>query len=216
MTTHADPNPTSGSTPADPMAGAAFLATDAAPEVVAAYSRALDAVHAFHHALAKAVPEPETLDQLADDLHSWADRLAPFAVPETSRLSGRLPALPVRGHLAFPPFIVESADDVEVVGTVTFGAFFLGAGGAAHGGAILNVLDEVLGVQASAGGRRPARTAYLKTDFRSIVPVETPLRVRAWIDREDGRKRYLRGEIWAGDTLCAEAEALFVELRSLG
>lgn len=37
------------------------------------------------------------------------------------------------------------------------------------------------------GDRKPARTAYLKTDFRAIVPI--------------------------GETLCAEADSLFVELR---
>lgn len=198
---------------ADPMAWATFRNSAADPEQVQAYSSALDALHAFHDALSKAAPDAGTLDRLADDLRGWTEALTPYEKPELSRLSGRLPSLPVRGHLALPPFIVESADDQQITGTVTFGAFFLGGGGAAHGGAILNILDEVLGVQASAGGRKPARTAYLKTDFRSIVPIETPIRLRAWFEREDGRKRYLRAEMWAGDTLCTETDSLFVELR---
>lgn len=200
-------------TTTDPMAWATFRNVAAAPEQVQAYSSALDAVHAFHDALSKAAPDAGTLDRLAADLRDWAEALTPFEQPEVNRLSGRLPSLPARGHLAVPPFIVERADEHEIVGTVTFGAFFLGGGAAAHGGAILNVLDEVLGVQASAGGRKPARTAYLKTDFRSIVPIETPIRLRAWFEREQGRKRYLRAEMWAGDTLCTETDSLFVELR---
>ncbi len=200
----------------DPMAWATFRNDAVEPEQLRAYASALDALHAFHDALAKAAPDAATLEGLAADLRGWTDVLEPLEKAETERLSGRIPSLPVRGQLSLPPFIVESEDDQEIVGTVTFGAFFLGGGSAAHGGAILNIFDEVLGMQAAAGGRKPARTAYLKTDFRSTVPLGTPVRLRAWFAREDGRKRYLRGEMWSGDTLCAEAEALFVELRQIG
>jgi acyl-coenzyme A thioesterase PaaI-like protein len=196
-----------------PMDWATFRNDDATPEQVQAYSATLDAVHAFHDALSKAAPDAGMLDQLSADLRRWTDVLTPLAKPEVARLSGRLPALPVRGHLAIPPFIVDHADSEQIVGTVTFGAFFLGGGGAAHGGTILTVFDEVMGVQASVGGRKPARTAYLKTDFRSIVPIDEPIGLRVWFDREEGRKRYLRGEMRVGDTLCAEADALFIELR---
>lgn len=201
-------------TSTDPMAWASFRNDDVVPEQERAYTAALDAVHAFHDALSKSAPDADMLSRLAADLRSWTAELTPLEQPEVSRLSGRMPSLPVRGHLAVPPFVVESADEHEVVGTVTFGAFFLGGGSAAHGGAILNVLDEVLGMQAAAGGRGPSRTAYLKTDFRSLVPIETPIRLRAWFDREEGRKRYLRGEMWVGDTLCNETESLFIALRT--
>lgn len=194
-------------------AGTTFFNIDASPEQVQAYSAALAAVHAFHEAMAKSAPDAGTLDRIAAELHGMADALTPWEMPEEARLAGRLSSLPVRGQLALPPFVVESADDHEITGTVTFGAFFLGRGAAAHGGAILNIFDEVMGMQSVAGGRGPGRTAYLKTDFRAIVPIETPIRLRAWFDREDGRKRYLRGEMWVGDTLCAEADALFVGMR---
>jgi acyl-coenzyme A thioesterase PaaI-like protein len=191
----------------------AFYNTAVSAEQVRAYSSALDAVRAFHEALAKSAPDAETLDRLTADLRGWTDALTPWERPEEARLAGRISSLPVRGQLALPPFVVESADDHEITGTVTFGAFFLGRGAAAHGGAILNVFDEVMGMHSVAGGRTPGRTAYLKTDFRAIVPIETPIRLRAWFDREDGRKRFMRGEMWSGDTLCAEADALFVGAR---
>jgi acyl-coenzyme A thioesterase PaaI-like protein len=96
---------------------------------------------------------------------------------------------------------------------VTFGLAYYGGGEAVYGGTIMTVFDEALGAQASAGGRKAARTAYLKTDFRAILPMDTPIRVRAWFHREEGRKRYVNGDMWAGDTLCATAEGLFVEMR---
>jgi acyl-coenzyme A thioesterase PaaI-like protein len=185
----------------------------AGPDQVAAYSAALDALHKFHDAFSSAAPGTEMLDLLSADLRRWTTALAPMAVPEVDRLSGRIKGLPVRGHLAIPPVLLDVSERDRVEGTVTFGPYFLGGGSAAHGGIITMVFDEVLGIQASAGGRRAARTAYLRTDFRSIVPIDVPVRVRAWFEREEGRKRYIRGDMRVGDTLCAEVDSLFVELR---
>ncbi len=114
-----------------------------------------------------------------------------------------------------PSFIPIAGDHEKVEGTVTFGRYFLGGGGAVHGGAIPLLFDEVLGRLASSGDRAPARTAYLHTDFRSITPVGVELAVRAWFVSEQGRKRTLRAQLTHGDTLCAEAEGLFIELRPI-
>jgi hypothetical protein len=78
------------------------------------------------------------------------------------------------------------------------------------------LFDEVLGRLADTGGRPPARTAYLNTDFRAITPIRCELQVRAWIEREEGRKRFLAGEIREGSLLLAEARALFVSLAASG
>ena len=86
----------------------------------------------------------------------------------------------------------------------------IGAGGMAE---VFRARDEVLGRLASSGDRAAARTAYLHTDFRSITPVGEELAVHAWFVSEHGRKRLLRATITHGETLCAEAEALFIELR---
>ncbi|MCW2770162.1 MAG: thioesterase [Aeromicrobium sp.] len=187
--------------------------SSASPEQVRAYGSALDALHAFHDALASAAPRPELLDRLAEDLRGWTDTLAPMAVPELDRLAGRSLSLPVRGHPAIPPVTVDSLDGGKFEGTVTFGAFFLGGGGSAHGGTILTIFDEVLGVLAVTQSRAATRTAYLKADFRATVPVDVPVRVVASVERAEGRKRFLRGEMWVGETLCAEADALFVVVR---
>jgi acyl-coenzyme A thioesterase PaaI-like protein len=112
-----------------------------------------------------------------------------------------------------PNFIPVAGDLEKVEGTVTFGRYFMGGGGAVHGGAIPLLFDEVLGRLASSGERAPARTAYLHTDFRSITPVGEELAVRAWFVSERGRKRILRAQLTHGDTLCAEAEGLFIALR---
>ncbi|WP_036474155.1 MULTISPECIES: hotdog domain-containing protein [Mycobacterium simiae complex] len=171
------------------------------------------ALRDFLDDVAAAAPDRATTVALTKDLKDWTDRLAPAAVPERRQIFARRLDLPGRGQTMAPSFIPIAGDPEKVEGTVTFGRYFLGGGGAVHGGAIPLLFDEVLGRLASSGGRAPARTAYLHTDFRSITPVGEELVVRAWFVSEQGRKRLLRAELTHGDTLCAEAEGLFIELR---
>lgn len=179
----------------------------------AEYGDMIAALRDFLDDVAAAAPDAATTVALTDDLNRWADRLAQSAVPERRQIFARRLDLPGRGQTMSPSFIPIAGDREKVAGTVTFGRYFLGGGGAVHGGAIPLLFDEVLGRLASSGGRAPARTAYLHTDFRSITPVGVELAVRAWFVSEQGRKRTLRAQLSRGDTLCAEAEGLFIELR---
>jgi len=62
-------------------------------------------------------------------------------------------------------------------------------------------------------GEPRQRTAYLKIDYRHIVPVEKELQFDAGVDRVDGRKIFVSGRLSDGDTLLTEAEALVVRLK---
>jgi acyl-coenzyme A thioesterase PaaI-like protein len=179
----------------------------------AEYGDMIAALRDFLDDVAAAAPDTATTVVLTRDLESWSERLAPAAAPERKQIFARRLDLPGRGQTMSPNFIPTAGDDERVEGTVTFGRYFLGGGGAVHGGAIPLLFDEVLGRLSSSGARKPARTAYLHTDFRSITPVGEELAVRAWFVSEQGRKRVLRAELAHGDTLCAEAEGLFIELR---
>jgi acyl-coenzyme A thioesterase PaaI-like protein len=179
----------------------------------AEYGEMISALRTFLDDVAAAAPDTEMTVALAEELNAWADRLAKVRVPERKQIFARRLDLPGRGQTMSPNFIPTEGDAQGVRGTVTFGRYFLGGGGAVHGGAIPLLFDEVLGRLASSGARAPARTAYLHTDFRSITPVGKELSVRAWFVSEQGRKRLLRAELKHGDTLCAEAEGLFIELR---
>jgi hypothetical protein len=179
----------------------------------AEYGDMITALREFLDHVAAAAPDAATTVALTHDLTSWAERLARSAVPERRQIFARRLDLPGRGQTMSPSFIPVTGDHEHVEGTVTFGRYFLGGGGAVHGGAIPLLFDEVLGRLAISGDRAPARTAYLHTDFRSITPVGVELAVRAWFISEQGRKRILRAQLSHGDTLCAEAEGLFVELR---
>jgi acyl-coenzyme A thioesterase PaaI-like protein len=179
----------------------------------AEYGDMIAALRDFLDNVAAAAPATATTVELAADLKAWTDRLAQDQVSERRQIFARRLDLPGRGQTMSPNFIPVAGDHESVSGVVTFGRYFLGGGGAVHGGAIPLLFDEVLGRLASSGERAPARTAYLHTDFRSITPVGEELTVRAWFVSEQGRKRLLRAELSHGDTLCAEAEGLFIALR---
>jgi acyl-coenzyme A thioesterase PaaI-like protein len=143
------------------------------------YGDMVEALRGFLDDVAGAAPDTATTVALTQELKSWSERLAPAAVPERRQIFARRLDLPGRGQTMSHSFIPVAGDHESVQGTVTFGRYFLGGGGAVHGGAIPLLFDEVLGMLASSGARAPARTAYLHTDFRSITPVGKELGVRA-------------------------------------
>ena len=96
--------------------------------------------------------------EVAKSLDEIGRALEAFQVPVSEQVVGQLD-LPGRGQSLVPAFHVDRADDDSVGGRVSFSRFYLGGGGAAHGGAIPLVFDEVLGRLANAGGRIRSRTA---------------------------------------------------------
>lgn len=176
------------------------------------YALAVGNLRIFLDRFAAAVPDDITSSRLAYDLDNWARHLAQKAVPERDQVYGRRMELPGRGQTTSPMFQFRDASATRVTGTVTFGRYFLGNGGAVHGGAIPLLFDEVFGRLVNSQ-RRPSRTAYLNTDYRAIALIGAELEVDAWLESVDGRKRIVCGTLHDGIILCAEARALFVELR---
>ena len=64
----------------------------------------------------------------------------------------------------------------------------------AHGGWTAFVMDEVMGHLPLLYGQVTV-TAELCVSFVKPVPVERPLEARAWIDRREGSRWYLSGEL---------------------
>ncbi|MEC3920651.1 PaaI family thioesterase [Nocardia sp. CDC160] len=121
--------------------------------------------------------------------------------------------LPARGNITLPPFLVDSASREGVRARITFRTFHLGGNNAAHGGHIALGFDDLLGMTAAIYTRQATRTAFLHVDYRSITPLNTELRVHGWVERQEGRKIFVRATLHDGDRLCAEAHGLFVLLK---
>ena len=159
-----------------------------------------------------AAPPAALVAEVTRTLTRLSAELREHAVAEQEQLTGHLTEVAGRGQTMTPVLHLDERDGDSVRGRVTFGRFYLGGNGAVHGGAIPLMFDELLGRLANTGGRSISRTAYLHVNFRSITPIGTELRVEARFDREEGRKRFLVGSLYDGDTLCADAEGLFVTL----
>lgn len=177
------------------------------------YGRLVEAVRALQDAVAEACPSDDVVLATAADLEHAASVLRGFAVGEWERCAGRREDLPGRGHALLLPMVVDEATEDVVRGRVVFRPFHLGGNGAAHGGTVPLLFDEVVGRLASAGGPRPARTAYLTVNYRAITPIGVELQIEATVDRREGRKRFASGRLYDGDRLLADADGLFVELR---
>jgi acyl-coenzyme A thioesterase PaaI-like protein len=177
-----------------------------------AFSAMIEALRTLQDRMAAADPPEELAGQVARQLTELADQLGAYAVPERQQLAGHISQLPGRGQAMAPVIQIEEHSEFSARGHVTFGRFYLGGNGAVHGGAIPLAFDELMGRLANTA-RSPSRTAFLHVNYRHIAPIETRLSIEARFDSESGRKRFLSGRIRDGDTICADAEGLFVALR---
>ncbi|MFC6010676.1 PaaI family thioesterase [Nocardia lasii] len=156
-------------------------------------------------------------DELAKDaittLEQLNARLDEGVVDEWSSPSWTRTDLPARGNITLPPYTVVSGSREGVTAKVTFRTFHLGGNNAAHGGHIALAFDDIIGMTAALATKSVTRTASLTLDYRSITPLDRELTVRAWAERVEGRKVYLRATMHDGERLCAEAHGLFIVLN---
>jgi len=178
------------------------------------YGRFIDGVRKLQdHARAVDAPD-EVITEAADTLEKLSALLSPFDADEWASPSGRRMDLPVRGNILTVPISSRKTDDGRIQGTARFARFHLGRNGAVHGGSLGMLFDTVLGLTGSVlTGNPRQRTAYLKINYRNIVPIEKDLQFDAGVDRVDGRKVFVSGRLTDGDTLLSDADALFVRLK---
>ena len=117
----------------------------------------------------------------------------------------------IGGANPLAPPIVMSVEGDAVVGKVCFGAAYEGPPGCVHGGYIAAAFDEVLGSAQSLGGS-PGMTGTLSIRYQSPTPLHADLRFVGRFDRKEGRKVFTTGQLFAGDTITATAEGLFISI----
>lgn len=170
--------------------------------------------------VASSAPEGE-LRQAAEQLERYAEhlqthpRLRHFQGYAESANAGDVaaffdqsPMIGLANPLA-PPIRLAKTGDRTAEGRVVFGSAYEGPPGCVHGGFVAAAFDEVLGFTQSLGGS-PGFTGTLVVRYRVPTPLHAGLRFECRIDRVEGRKTFATGKVFAGDMLCAEAEAIFV------
>lgn len=79
-----------------------------------------------------------------------------------------------------------------------------------HGGIVALIFDELLGMINIENGC-PGMTGMLNIKYRRPTPLNNPLRWVAWITRIEGRRVESTAQLWHGETLCAQAEGVFIQ-----
>ena len=151
----------------------------------------------------------DRLDRLPERARSWEVSeagLLPRDFVAFSPVSGRSNAIapPVTLHL------VNGPKGAVIEGEVTFGPAYEGPPGHVHGGWVAAMFDELLGF----AQQEPAFTATLTVRYFRPTPLNRLLKLRAFVEQVDGRKRTTRGTCKLDGTLLTEAEGLFIAPRS--
>lgn len=177
------------------------------------YGEFIEEVRTFMDRVRAACPTAELVDEVIDELKVLNAKLDSAAIDEWRAPSGGRIDLPARGNITLPPYEVDDAGSDGVHARLTFRRYHLGGNKAAHGGQVAVAFDDLMGMAGALGSGGVTRTAYLTVNYRAITPLDTELKVRSWVDRIDGRKVYLRATMHNGETLCSEADGLFIKLK---
>ena len=209
------------STPGAPGWAAAIQAlrdTEPTPRRAALF-RVADGVRSVLHRMVQTSAPNDVIEAAAADVEAAAARFegyesksmyegfaeaanagAPFGFFDHSPMLGRANPLA-------PPIVLCD----RIRGTATFGSAYEGPPGCVHGGYVAAAFDEVLGSTQSLSGS-PGMTGRLTVSYRKPTPLGVELQFEGRLESVDGRKILTRGELWAGEVLCAEAEGLFISI----
>jgi acyl-coenzyme A thioesterase PaaI-like protein len=124
-----------------------------------------------------------------------------------SSLHERGPFTGLSNPIASPLHLDRVGD--TTTGWAVYGHAYEGDIGVMHGGAVAAAFDDLLGctqLMAPVAGR----TGTLTVRYRAATPIGRRIDYTGTLDRVDGRKVFCRGTARCGDTLVAEAEAIFV------
>ncbi|MBM7459808.1 PaaI family thioesterase [Rhodococcus coprophilus] len=155
----------------------------------------------------------DVIDRAIEQTEALVELLAPYEVPEGRSPAGFNVELPGRGSALLLPWKIEKFGEDGVRERGMFRRYHLGGNGAAHGGTLPLLFDDLFGMVIHANGRPIARTGYLHVNYRKITPIETELVVDGWVDRVEGRKAYCKAELRDLDgNLLADSEALMIQL----
>lgn len=198
----------------DPAEDTPPLASPARERLAAATRELIDAVLRLDVEEAVLDTAAKATSEVAAELRRAGTEVAPRRSTRERRHADYLPRSPFLGsvHPSAAPFRWDLRDGRFVADGV-LGAAFEGPPGYVHGGWVALMFDEALGVANVAGGH-PGMTARLTIRYRRPTPLGVALTLEAWTVERVGRRITTVGELRAGDTVCAEAEGLFVDLTT--
>ena len=207
------------------------IAPDAVPDTddprVAAATRAGDAGRRLLNALIGSGAPTELLDATADDLDRAAEALEPYArrsrYDATANLTivrFRDPAIAAHHPLLgaanpiAPPLVAEQHDDGWVTVRGTYDKRAEGMPGLVHGGLLAMGFDLALGMASAVLFARPAMTGTLTLRYRAPTALYRDVVYRAVAEPRSERTVRAHGSLHTGETLCVEAEGIWVATKA--
>ena len=196
------------------------------PEIADAELELATALRRIVNRLVLVRPSAEELRAAAATARDFADRLDVLPAREGS-VEVSEAGLQPHDHLRHSPWsgtsnvlapplemwFVDGAEDGpegrRTDGSVVFDTAYEGPPGHAHGGCVAGVFDELLG----RSQLRAGFTGTLTLTYRRPTPLRQRIDVCAWVDRSDGRKRWVKGTARLSGVLLVEAEGLFIAPR---
>lgn len=118
-------------------------------------------------------------------------------------------ALGQRNAVAPPLRLEFVGESSRMVGEADLGAAYEGPPGMVHGGVSALLLDHLMGETASNRHTQLTFTGTLTLRYRSPLPLG-PVRLESWIDRQEGRKVFVRATIGTTEQVAIEGEGIFV------
>ncbi len=107
------------------------------------------------------------------------------------------------------PLEIQRSDEGRAWASFHLNALYEGPPGTVHGGVVALVLDQVLGEAAAAGGS-PGMTGTLTLRYERNTPLGDAS-AEAWIDRVEGVKTIVKGELRDADgETSVRAEGIFI------
>lgn len=189
----------------------------------AAKRRVADAVRRLIANLTTSTDSPEELNAIAEQVDVQADALARsqslYGMTAFERagdgeygthrqLGYEMNPVFGKSNPLAPPFNIW-IDDERAYGQVRMDWQYEGPPNSVHGGFVAALFDQFLGVAQKMTGQ-PGFTGTLNVRYIKPTPIDTDLRLEGWVEKIEGRKNFLVSEMWAGDTLTARCEGIFI------
>ena len=203
----------------------------ASEEITAPYSAEWEAKRSVADAIKKLSEVLVTSSPSVDEMHKIAEKLNTTAEDfrNSPRIYGRSRWAESGEHGSFgqishelnplaglsnpiAPPVNHWIDGDLAFATCECGWAYEGPPGSVHGGIVAAIFDQFLGMAQIIGGQ-PGMTAYLNISYHNRTPLNTELKLEGKLLRIEGRKTFMRGEMFADGTMTASCEGLFVQPR---
>lgn len=125
------------------------------------------------------VPNTGTLQEEKERLKTWRET---FKLPDHKQTLKTL----------IEPYINEGKTPY-LIGAIHWDRRCEGPPGHVHGGAVFTSMDLVLGQLVAYYNAAPYVTYRLNLDYRKVVPLNTTLFYKVWIEKHEGPKAFVKG-----------------------